>query len=232
MTHDPEAIWSSQLAVAQRGRARGRRRSADRGNRDHQPARDDDRLGPRDRCADRRRDRLAVADHGAACERLRLAGHEALFRERTGLPLDAYFSGPKIAHDPRRRAGRSLPCRARRAGLRHRRLVPPLAADRRHRRGRGRPRDRRLERQPERCSSTSIASTGTTSCSPSSACRAACCRRSGRPPASSARPRRSSSAARSPSPRSPATSRRRRSARRASRPARRRTRTAPARSCC
>ena len=33
-----------------------------------------------------------------ACERLRTAGHEALFRARTGLPLDAYFSGPKIAH--------------------------------------------------------------------------------------------------------------------------------------
>jgi glycerol kinase len=33
-----------------------------------------------------------------ACERLRAAGHEPLFRARTGLPLDAYFSGPKIAH--------------------------------------------------------------------------------------------------------------------------------------
>jgi glycerol kinase len=32
------------------------------------------------------------------CDALRLAGHEALFRDRTGLPLDAYFSGPKIAH--------------------------------------------------------------------------------------------------------------------------------------
>lgn len=39
------------------------------------------------------------------CERLRAAGHEPLFRARTGLPLDAYFSGPKIRHildaDPR-----------------------------------------------------------------------------------------------------------------------------------
>src|SRR5207249_6639975 len=33
-----------------------------------------------------------------ACERLRADGHEPLFRARTGLPLDAYFSGPKIAH--------------------------------------------------------------------------------------------------------------------------------------
>ncbi|MGH3992062.1 MAG: FGGY family carbohydrate kinase, partial [Pseudonocardiaceae bacterium] len=29
------------------------------------------------------------------CDRLREAGHEPLFRERTGLVLDAYFSGPK-----------------------------------------------------------------------------------------------------------------------------------------
>jgi glycerol kinase len=32
------------------------------------------------------------------CARLREAGHEVGVRTRTGLPLDAYFSGPKIAH--------------------------------------------------------------------------------------------------------------------------------------
>ena len=32
------------------------------------------------------------------CERLKAAGHEPLFRERTGLLLDPYFSGTKIAH--------------------------------------------------------------------------------------------------------------------------------------
>ena len=32
------------------------------------------------------------------CEALRAAGHADMFRQRTGLPLDAYFSGPKIAH--------------------------------------------------------------------------------------------------------------------------------------
>jgi glycerol kinase len=31
------------------------------------------------------------------CERLRAAGHEPLFRSRTGLVLDAYFSGTKVA---------------------------------------------------------------------------------------------------------------------------------------
>ena len=34
----------------------------------------------------------------ARCEALRAAGHEARVRALTGLPLDAYFSGPKIAH--------------------------------------------------------------------------------------------------------------------------------------
>ena len=46
------------------------------------------------------------------CESLRAAGHEALVRARTGLPIDAYFGGPKIRQilleDPtlRDRAGR------------------------------------------------------------------------------------------------------------------------------
>ena len=34
----------------------------------------------------------------ARCEALRAAGHEQRVRDLTGLPLDAYFSGPKIAH--------------------------------------------------------------------------------------------------------------------------------------
>jgi glycerol kinase len=47
-----------------------------------------------------------------ACDRLRAAGHETMVRERTGLVLDAYFSGTKIAWildhvpDARRRAAR------------------------------------------------------------------------------------------------------------------------------
>ena len=48
----------------------------------------------------------------AVCDRLRAAGHEADVRQRTGLVLDAYFSGTKIAWlldhvpDARRRAAR------------------------------------------------------------------------------------------------------------------------------
>jgi glycerol kinase len=98
VTHDPEAIWSSQLAVARevvRAVGGGERIAA---------------IG----IANQREttivwDRASgqpVADAivwqsritAPACDRLREAGHEPLFRERTGLPLDAYFSGPKIAH--------------------------------------------------------------------------------------------------------------------------------------
>ena len=64
--HDPEDIWSTPSS---RGRSRGdrggRRGRADRRHRHDQPARDHGRLGPRDRPARRRRDRLAEPDHRA-----------------------------------------------------------------------------------------------------------------------------------------------------------------------
>jgi glycerol kinase len=98
VTHDPDAIWSSQLQVAQ------------------QVVHD---VGGPERIAaigiTNQRETTIVWDRATgapisdaivwqsritapAIERLRAAGHEALFRARTGLPLDAYFSGPKIAH--------------------------------------------------------------------------------------------------------------------------------------
>ena len=98
VTHDPEAIWSSQLAVA-------RQVVTEVGGADRIAA-----IG----IANQREttivwDRVTgrpVADAivwqsritAPACDALRAAGHEPLFRDRTGLPLDAYFSGPKIAH--------------------------------------------------------------------------------------------------------------------------------------
>jgi glycerol kinase len=98
VTHDPEAIWSSQLAVA--------REVVERvGGADAIEA-----IG-----VTNQRETTVIWDRatGAAvadaivwqsritapfCEDLRARGHEATFRERTGLPLDAYFSGPKIRH--------------------------------------------------------------------------------------------------------------------------------------
>jgi glycerol kinase len=97
VTHDPEAIWSSQLGVAQRvvREVGGPERIAAIGitNQRETTIVWDRRTG------------LPIADAivwqsritAPACERLRAAGHGPLFRARTGLPVDAYFSGPKIA---------------------------------------------------------------------------------------------------------------------------------------
>jgi glycerol kinase len=98
VTHDPETIWSSQLAVAREvvNQVGGAERIDAIGITNQRET-----TIVWDRATGR-----PVADAivwqsritAAACDALRAAGHEPLFRERTGLPLDAYFSGPKIAH--------------------------------------------------------------------------------------------------------------------------------------
>jgi glycerol kinase len=98
VTHDPEQIWSSQLAVTQRvvREVGGAERIAAIGITNQRET-----TIVWDRATGE-----AIADAivwqsritAPACTALREAGHEPLFRERTGLPLDAYFSGPKIAY--------------------------------------------------------------------------------------------------------------------------------------
>jgi glycerol kinase len=98
VTHDPEAIWSSQLAVAREviGAVGGAVGVAAIGITNQRET-----TIVWDRATGR-----PVADAivwqsritAPFCDALRAAGHEALFRARTGLPLDAYFSGPKIRH--------------------------------------------------------------------------------------------------------------------------------------
>jgi glycerol kinase len=106
VTHDPEAIWSSQLAAA----------------------RDALRLAgaaPSEVAAigvTNQRETTIVWDRASGrpvadaivwqsritapfCDELRARGLEATIRERTGLPVDAYFSGPKIRHILRSEAG-------------------------------------------------------------------------------------------------------------------------------
>ena len=99
VTHDPEDIWQSQLAVA--------RQAVDQvpGGIASIAA-----LG-----VTNQRETTVVWERATGrpvapaivwqsritaerCARLREAGHEPRVRELTGLPLDAYFSGPKIAH--------------------------------------------------------------------------------------------------------------------------------------
>jgi glycerol kinase len=98
VTHDPEDIWGSQLRVA-------RETVAAVGGAANVAA-----LG-----VTNQRETTIVWDRATGrpvapaivwqsritapfCDRLRAEGSEPFVRERTGLPLDAYFSGPKIRH--------------------------------------------------------------------------------------------------------------------------------------
>ncbi len=96
--HDPEAIWSTQLGSARRVLAES----------DSDPAsvvavgitnqRETTIIW--ERATDRPIGNAIVWQSrvtAARCDALRAAGHAALFEERTGLPIDPYFSGPKIA---------------------------------------------------------------------------------------------------------------------------------------
>ena len=68
------------------------RRARPRGDRDHEPARDDRRLGAAQRPAGAPGDRLAGPAHGGALREL----PADLIRERTGLVPDPYFSATKL----------------------------------------------------------------------------------------------------------------------------------------
>jgi glycerol kinase len=99
VTHDPEAIWSSQLDVAREAIATAGITA------DEIVA-----IG-----VTNQRETTVVWDRATGhpvadaivwqsritapfCDDLRAAGHERAIRERTGLPLDAYFCGPKLRH--------------------------------------------------------------------------------------------------------------------------------------
>ncbi|HET6324932.1 MAG TPA: glycerol kinase GlpK [Planctomycetaceae bacterium] len=97
--HDPEAIWKSQLDVTKEALTRGKRTPSDVAA-----------LG-----ITNQRETTIVWDKSTGkpvanaivwqsrvtapiCDRLKAEGLESTFRERTGLVVDAYFSGTKIAH--------------------------------------------------------------------------------------------------------------------------------------
>ncbi len=97
--HDPEAIWETQLSTAQQALAQAG-------------------IGPQDVAAigvTNQRETTILWDrttgkavHNAIvwqsrltapiCDRLKADGHEQVFREKTGLVVDAYFSGTKVKH--------------------------------------------------------------------------------------------------------------------------------------
>lgn len=99
VTHDPEAIWESQLRSAREVLAASGLSASDLAAIGITNQRET--VVVWERATGR-----PVADAivwqsritAPATDRLAALGHTPLFRDRTGLPLDAYFSGPKIAH--------------------------------------------------------------------------------------------------------------------------------------
>lgn len=97
--HDPEAIWSSQLAVAREAIARAGLAAGDLAAIGITNQRETTILW--DRATGRPVANAIVWQSrvtAAECDRLKAEGLEPLFREKTGLVLDAYFSGTKIKH--------------------------------------------------------------------------------------------------------------------------------------
>jgi glycerol kinase len=97
--HDPEDIWQSQLEVAREAMAKAGVDASDVAAIGVTNQRETtivwDRATGRPVAPAIVWQSRVTADR---CEALRATGHEALVRTRSGLPLDAYFSGPKIAH--------------------------------------------------------------------------------------------------------------------------------------
>src|SRR2546421_762825 len=97
--HDPEAIWQSQLATAKRALEQAKLSAADVAaigitNQRETTVLWEKATGKPVANAIVWQSRISAP----ICERLKAAGHEPVFRERTGLLLDPYFSGTKIAH--------------------------------------------------------------------------------------------------------------------------------------
>jgi glycerol kinase len=94
--HNPEAIWKAQLATAREAieAAGGAERIAAIGvTNQRETAVVWDRATGSSVC-----DAIVWQSRITApfCEELRAAGHESMVRQRTGLPIDAYFTGPKF----------------------------------------------------------------------------------------------------------------------------------------
>ncbi len=130
--HDPREIWTSQAGVAFDAMAGAGLRARDVAAIGITNQRETTIVWDR-KTGEPIANAIVWQDRRTAevCDRLRSDGAEPLFRERTGLVLDAYFSGTKLAwildHVDGARAAR----RGRRPRVRHGRLVASLEAHRR-----------------------------------------------------------------------------------------------------
>jgi glycerol kinase len=97
--HDPEAIWDSQIETARDAIAQAGIVATDLAAIGVTNQRETTVLWERD--SGRPIGNAIVWQSritAPICDRLKAAGHEPLFREKTGLVVDAYFSGTKIKH--------------------------------------------------------------------------------------------------------------------------------------
>jgi glycerol kinase len=97
--HDPEDIWSTQLATAKQAIARAGISALDLAAIGVTNQRETTVLWEK---ATGKPVANAIVWQSRVtapiCDRLKAAGHEATFRQKTGLVVDAYFSGTKIKH--------------------------------------------------------------------------------------------------------------------------------------
>jgi len=97
--HDPEAIWESQLAVAKQALAAARVSAADLAAVGVTNQRETTILWERDTGQPVANAMVWQSRASAGiCQRLKADGLEPLFRDKTGLVIDAYFSGTKIKY--------------------------------------------------------------------------------------------------------------------------------------
>jgi len=96
--HDPQEIWATQIAVAVEALGRGHARPSDVAAIGITNQRETTIVWDRD-TGQPIANAIVWQDRrtAALCDRLKAEGHETLVRERTGLVIDAYFSGSKIA---------------------------------------------------------------------------------------------------------------------------------------
>src|SRR6476619_2398237 len=97
--HDPEAIWSSQLAVAREAIAKAKLKAGDIAALGVTNQRETTILWGRDTGKPVHNAIVWQSRVSAGiCDRLKKDGLESFFRSKTGLVIDAYFSGTKIKH--------------------------------------------------------------------------------------------------------------------------------------
>ena len=97
--HDPEAIWSSQIAVAREALAKAGLQAADVAGIGITNQRETTILWDR-HTGEPVANAIVWQSRVSAgiCDALKAAGHADLFRSKTGLVVDAYFSATKIKH--------------------------------------------------------------------------------------------------------------------------------------